>query len=691
MADELVLETQKWLNKTYGDVEGYEEVKATGNTGWPTIYALREGLQHELGISPVSSGFGDATTAAVDKIVSKLKIGYSGNIVKLIQGAFWAKGYSPAAFDGEYTGDTQLAVERMQIDAGLEPDGKITTDFMRALFDMSAFQLIFGGKTEVREMQQYLNANYQKYFGILPTDGVYQRDTNTALIYAFQDAIGLGDIANGFYGPGTISATPTLKVQDAGEAVRILQYGLMVNGYYSGEADGIFTTSLGEQIIAFRKFMNLPPYNNVADLTVIKGLLTSNGNTLRDASVMDTSLQLSTDDIAMLKSEGYTVIGRYLTGTVGKDADERPKNLTQKEVNAISKAGIHIFPIYQDGGATLGYFTDKQGAEDAITASRAARSLGFPKDTVIYFSADLDIQAGDINGTVMAYFEAIADNISGFKVGVYGTRNVTNQVITNGYAEYAFVSDMSTGFSGNLGYPMPKQWAFDQFVEFSLNGVPIDNDGMSGLDSGVKAFNPIISAKEALKTILGFTDITLDGPSVTIANGGALKITAHASSHVNEADGSHIIGINNGKIDSVKLKSVMEDLGFSDVSATLETWITKAGLSVSGNLADGDLNILSLSSDGKVAALEVIVKTLQDNILDSEFSIVFEIELDPSNLEGKAKEVYDALVDNAGTVIKAGIFVAMIIAVVIFVAIGGGEAVVATLAGLGFTIAKAIG
>lgn len=685
MSDKLVLETQKWLNKTYSGVAGYQKVVENGNTGWSTIYALREGLQHELGISPVSSGFGDTTSAAVDKIISKLKVGYSGNIVKLIQGAFWAKGYSPASFDGKYTADTKSAVELMQTDAGLVADGKITTNFMRALFDMSAFTLILGGNATVRSMQQYLNANYQKYFGILPTDGIYQRDTNTALIYAFQDAIGLGNVANGFYGPGTINATPTLHVGDKGEVIKILQYGLMVNGYYTGVADGKFTSSLGEEIIAFRKFMNLPPYTNVADLTVLKGLLTSNGNTLRDASVMDTSRQLSTNDVAMLKSEGYKVIGRYLTGSVGVGDNERPKNMTKSEVKLISKAGMHIFPIYQDGGATLSYFTAKQGMEDAMTASRAARALGFPKDTVIYFASDLDIQAGDIDGTVIPYFQAISKNISGFQVGIYGTRNVTNQVITVGGADYAFVSDMSTGFSGNLGYPMPKRWSFDQFVEFQLNGVPIDNVGMSGLDAGVSAFNPIISAQEALKNILGFTDITLDGPSVTVVDSGALKITAHASSHVNETDGSHIIGINNGKIDSVKLESVMTDLGFSNVSASLEAWITKAGMSLSGDFADGDLNILSFSSDGKVAEIEIIIKSLQDHVLDAEFSIVFEIELDPSNLEGKAKEIFESMIEGAEKVAVAVVIAAVVVLVALMVIFFGAEAL-ALLAEIGLVL-----
>ena len=43
-----------------------------------------------------------------------------------------------------------------------------------------------------------------------------------------------------------------------------------------------------------------------------------------------------------------------------------------------------------------------------------------------------------------------------YKIGVYGSRNVCIQVSDKRYATYSFVSGMSTGFSGNLGFPLPK-------------------------------------------------------------------------------------------------------------------------------------------------------------------------------------------------------------------------------------------
>ncbi|MFG7388656.1 hypothetical protein ACGO3R_11955 [Lactococcus lactis] len=66
MADEMVLETQQWLNNNYGNVPGFEKVKEDGKTGWPTIYALIRALQHELGITELSDNFGTDTSNRFD-------------------------------------------------------------------------------------------------------------------------------------------------------------------------------------------------------------------------------------------------------------------------------------------------------------------------------------------------------------------------------------------------------------------------------------------------------------------------------------------------------------------------------------------------------------------------------------------------------------------------------------------------
>ncbi|MBU8891036.1 glycoside hydrolase domain-containing protein [Lactiplantibacillus plantarum] len=572
MADEAVLKVQKWLNSTYGNVEGFKKAPENGQTGWATIYSLREGLQYELKVSPLGEGFGNATRKAVDGFVENLKLNYKGNVAKLIQGAFWCKGISPNDFSTVYLADTIAAVKKLQSDAGITANGTMTTNLMAALFDMSAFVLVQNGDAKIRAMQQWLNANYESYIGIRPCDGIYQRDTNEALIYALQAIEGMSPSeANGYYGNQTIALTPTVKVGEHGNIVKLIQYGLYVNNYYqSGAFDGYFSTTVANEIVAFRKFMILPDgslssastYSGVADLRVIKGLLTSNGDTGRDSNTFDCATQLTdTSMIQRLYQAGFSIVGRYLTGSVGTGSAKKAKNLTSDEISKLTVAGFSIFPIYEDGGYEVSYFTESQGTKDAYLAAYAARALGFPDGTVIYFAADLDLQDGDIEGTVIAYLQAVRASLTdlGYKTGLYGTRNVCLHAAESMGISNFFVANMSYGWSGNLGFPMPKNWCFDQFVEYTTgSGVDIDQDASSGRDSGTKKFKSTggVTADEALKYILGNTNLQIGGKYVQTI--GPFKVTWLATNEVADKSSSNIVTISNNELPEADLTAILE-------------------------------------------------------------------------------------------------------------------------------------
>lgn len=497
MADEMVLETQKWLNENYGGQTGYNLVPENGQTGWPTIYGLIRALQLELGISSPSDNFGPSTSQLYDeKVTTTFGPNLDERYVHLIQGAFWCKGIDPGGFDGMYSGVLKQAVQELQDDAGfLNGSGILSSMWAKALFDMSAFVLVSGGDSEVRTMQQWLNANYYRYFGIMPCDGIYQRDTNSALIFALQAELDYSpEEATGSYGNGTTNATYTVSEGDGPtNYIRIIQYGLYVNRYYQkGSFDGVFSTYMGDEVENFREFMVLKPFNRVADVTVIKGLLSSAGDTNRWAIGADTSTQLDAPKIKTLTDNGVEIIGRYLTGTVGVGEDRRDKFMTSDELDNLFKNDISVFPIYQDGGWDTDYFTLSQGRSDGEIATKVALNLGIPLGTIIYFAVDVDVLGDDIDGLVIPYFRGVNSGISGYGVGVYGTRNVCSRITESSLAKFAFVSDMSTGYSGNLGFAMPENWAFDQFIEFTIGSgtgaVAIDNDASSGLDKG---FNKI--------------------------------------------------------------------------------------------------------------------------------------------------------------------------------------------------------
>lgn len=311
-------------------------------------------------------------------------------------------------------------------------------------------------------------------------------------------------------------------------------------------------------------------------MTVIKGLLSSAGNTDRAASACDMATQLTKQQAQLIKDNGYSIVGRYLTGSVGVGANKKDKNLTLEEIQAITSVGLSIFPIYQDGGWEESYFNEGNGLRDGSLAHNAAFKLGFPYGATIYFAVDVDILDGNIPGTVLPYIKKVKESLDAngmYKTGIYGTRNVCQQAIDAGFVEHCFVSDMSTGFSGNLGFPMPKEWAFDQFYEHSELGFPIDKVAVSGRDHGTKAFSTTIGNLIQLETIkllnaLGknFTikdvGIKLDTPTQIISSPTLDVYFKSSASWTHKVDDSGMsISIKNGKIDTkVYVNPIKESL-----------------------------------------------------------------------------------------------------------------------------------
>ncbi|MEK5210022.1 glycoside hydrolase domain-containing protein [Bacillus sp. FSL R5-0603] len=507
MVDEMVLITQQWLNDTYSGKHGYNPVEESGKTGWDTIYGLTRALQIELGISEPADNFGPTTQRLFKPLKRQAPDSKPSNMNFILQGALWCKGFNPGGFTGVFYEKTENAVKEFQKAAGLTTqDGIVTTLIMKALLDMSAFKLVSGGDSRIRQIQQNLNRDYNDYIGLMPCDGLYGRDTNKALIYALQKEEGMStSVANGFFGNGTTSLCPTLTPGDSRTGfVLIVQYALYCNGksFDPGEFDGKYGVGVVSAVKAFQEFMCLPQ-TGYADMPTIKALLSSSGDTTRAASACDTATIITAEKAQTLRNNGYKTVGRYLTGNVRTSSGLTSKALTSKELAVILDAGLKVFPIYQDGGYESSYFVKDQGTRDAYSAASAARRLGFPSGTTIYFAVDFDAYDYEVTDKIIPYFQEIKSAFTKmqtfptapkYEIGVYGPRNICIRTAEAGLTKYSFVANMSTGFSGNLGYPMPNNWAFDQFYEGTIGSgsgsIGIDKDGFSGRDSGASNVNP---------------------------------------------------------------------------------------------------------------------------------------------------------------------------------------------------------
>ena len=178
------------------------------HTGWSTMYALTRGLQIELGITTPVDSFGPTTLSLLDNLgpISTTSNTYP-NIVKIIQGGLYCKGYGPGGITGTFGPGTSTAISSMQVDLGLlNPDGVVTPKLFKALLTMDAYVLLAGASNVIRSIQQWLNRKYihRANFFYMPCDGFYSRNTQKALVYAIQYEEGLSDsVANGNFGPTT--------------------------------------------------------------------------------------------------------------------------------------------------------------------------------------------------------------------------------------------------------------------------------------------------------------------------------------------------------------------------------------------------------------------------------------------------------------------------------------------------------
>ncbi|MGK5627148.1 glycoside hydrolase domain-containing protein [Streptomyces sp. URMC 123] len=499
--DERVLQAQKWVNSTYKDVSGFVAAPENGKTGWPTMYAFTRALQHELGITSLSNSFGPTTMAKLESYGDIGPDEPKRNIVKIIQAAFWCKGYNPGGISGEFTMYTQGAVEAMMKDLGIggQFNYKMKPKVFKALLTMDAYVLTPGGRESIRSVQQWLNSRYydRSTFFLIPTDGHFSRDVQRSLYLAIQYEMGMNDSqANGIFGPGTQAGlkSRTLQVGSSGVFVRLFRAAMIFNNREVAFND-TFDGALSGDVSSFQAFSMLAR-TGAADFQTWCQLLVSTGDPSRPGNAAD-CIQTVTDARAKaLKAAGYDIVGRYLD----ERASNNPlnKKLQPGELETIFRNKLRVFPISQYYGGEAKYFNYPQGFQDALGAHAAAVKHGFNRGTVIYFAVDYDATDEEIAQYVIPYFNGISAGLNSkgkrYLHGVYGSRNVCAKVSKETTARWSFVSGMSTGFSGNMGFPLPENWSFNQIATVSVGSgdgrIEIDKDiARANADPGVGSVN----------------------------------------------------------------------------------------------------------------------------------------------------------------------------------------------------------
>ncbi|NUV71920.1 MULTISPECIES: glycoside hydrolase domain-containing protein [unclassified Streptomyces] len=503
MADEMVRLAQRFINTTYGNgaTLGISKLDENGQTGWTVMYALTRALQYEMGITALSDSFGPTTLGTIASKYGKLDETTipSANFCRIIQSALYCKGYDGGEIDGTYNSRVKAAVEKLNANMGVSatyPGSSLWPKVVKGLFNMDAYVTVSNGSDAIRSIQQWLNGRYilRKDFYIIPCDGHHSRDVAKSMLFAIQYELGMADgVANGVFGPGTQSGlkSHTVSVGTTGVWARLFTAAMILNK--RSVPFGDFTATVQAGVESFQSFVKLP-VTGTGNFSTWASLLVSYGDQSRPGTACDGVTMITPPRAQALKDAGYKYIGRYLFNPSTTSLPE--KQIQPGELATIKEYGLRCFPIFQTWSRSADYFSYNQGTSDAFKAIEWAEFHGFKPGSIIYFAVDYDAMDGEVSQYIIPHFRGVMRTIgenSSYGVGVYGPRNVCQRVADAGYSATSFVSDMSSGFSGNLGYPMPTNWAFDQIATITVGSgsgaIEIDKNIASGRDTGQGDFN----------------------------------------------------------------------------------------------------------------------------------------------------------------------------------------------------------
>ncbi|MZE80105.1 glycoside hydrolase domain-containing protein [Streptomyces xinghaiensis] len=506
MTDEMVLRAQRFINTTYGNgaTLGISELEENGRTGWPVMYALTRALQYEMGITALSNNFGPGTLSALQEKYGKLDETTipSAIFCRIIQSALYCKGYDGGDIDGTYNSRVRAAVAELNQNMGVSstyPGSSLWPKVVKGLFNMDAYVTVNNGSDAIRSVQQWLNGRYilRKDYYAIPCDGHHSRDVAKSMLLAVQYELGMADgVANGVFGPGTRAGLKdhTLSTGSSGVWVRLFSAAMVLNAR-PVSFSGSFTSALSDSVRAFQTFMKLRATGQ-ADFPTWASLLVSYGDQTREGEACDGVTKITPARARALKAAGYKYVGRYLYNPSTTSLPE--KEIQPGELATIKEYGLRCFPIYQTWARSVDYYSVAQGSADCLNAAFKAEEHGFKPGSRIYFAVDYDAVDHEVTSHILPYFRSVKEEMnrlgSPYRIGVYGPRNACSRISEEGYADASFVSNMSSGFSGNLGYPMPANWAFDQIVTKVIGSgdgrIEIDNNIASGRDTGQGDFHP---------------------------------------------------------------------------------------------------------------------------------------------------------------------------------------------------------
>jgi len=232
------------------------------------------------------------------------------------------------------------------------------------------------------------------------------------------------------------------------------------------------------------------------------------------AKAIDSSIALTATIAAALKADGIAFAIRYI--------DNNPsswKRITKAEAELISAAGLQIVSVFEKMGDRDNITADK-GKRDGEWALQAAKEVGQPDGSCIYFAVDYEAQPSDMDN-IAAYIKAAAVATPTYSTGVYGSKAVIDEMQKRGVCSHFW---QTYAWSQNSKNSSLHLYQYQNGVH--LHGIEVDLDETYGNEGGWSLnteIKPVLSINDANKVIgllseayrLGVTSIPL--PDGTIA------------------------------------------------------------------------------------------------------------------------------------------------------------------------------
>lgn len=168
---------------------------------------------------------------------------------------------------------------------------------------------------------------------------------------------------------------------------------------------------------------------------------------------------------------GYRFVMRYLS------PPSNPKILTKSELDALLKRGfaVGLNWEFKEGDQLRGR---EGGRKDGKEALRQARALGAPKGLTIYFSADWDVQRGEL-AACKAYWKGAEEALKGeYRVGVYGGLRAVSAALDAGYRGWQTFAWSGGKWDSRAHIRQTKN-------NFKLDGASVDRNELRSLDAGL--------------------------------------------------------------------------------------------------------------------------------------------------------------------------------------------------------------